>query len=216
MLNWCVRQGLIEHNPVPSMSHRTTPRDRVLSDQELKAVYHRAQEFEYPFGPIVQLIILTGQRRSEIAALRRSWIQDDCLAFPEGFTKNKRAHRIPLARSALELIATLPELDDLLFPSRTGNDKPFNGWGKCKSRFDNPKDREPLDVAPYTLHDLRRTFSSNMAQLGTPIHVTEKLLNHVSGTLSGIAAVYNRYSYMDEMRQAVEQYDRYLVELMRS
>lgn len=205
MFNWCVKQGLLDANPMPPMSHKQTNRDRILSNEELTIVYQRAKDFEYPFGQIVQLIILTGQRRSEIAALRRSWIIENQIIFPEGFTKNKRVHRVPLPKSAKTLIDELPNLGDLLFPSRLDIEKPFNGWGKCKKRFD-----EPIDVAPYTLHDLRRTFSSNMAQLNVPIHVTEKILNHISGTVSGVAAVYNRYSYMDEMVEAMGKYDTQL------
>jgi integrase len=65
-------------------------------------------------------------------------------------------------------------------------------------------------VDPFTLHDLRRKFATIHAKIGTPIHVTEKLLNHVSGTISGVAAVCNRHSYLDEMRDAIEQYDGYV------
>jgi len=205
MMNWCVRHGYLDLSPVPSISYKTRSRIRVLTEAELAIVYARAIEHPYPYGPIVQLAILTGQRRGEIAAIRRSWISEDTVCFPEGFTKNKREHRIPLPKTALDLIDTIPDDCDLLFPAKTNNDKPFNGWGKCKSRFD-----EGLGVEPYTLHDLRRTFSSNMAMLGIPIQVTEKILNHISGTVSGVAAVYNRYSYFDEMQSALRTHDKYL------
>ena len=76
------------------------------------------------------------------------------------------------------------------------------------------KERHQTATGPYTLHDLRRTFATIHAKIGTPIHVTEKLLNHVSGTISGVAAVYNRHSYMDEMRTAVAEYDAYLEKLI--
>lgn len=87
-------------------------------------------------------------------------------------------------------------------------DVPFSGWSKAKLEFD-----APLAIADYTLHDLRRTFSSQMAALSTPIHVTEKLLNHVSGTLRGVAAVYNRYSYATEMRTAIEAHEAHVLRL---
>ena len=205
LLNWCVRQGMLEHNPLPSMSFKTKERTRILNENELRAVYQRALEFPYPYGPIVQLIIHTGQRRTEIASLRRSWIENDCIVYPEGFTKNKREHRIPISGTVQKLLTSLPEMSDLYFASRHDDEKPFNGWGKCKANFD-----KELGIAPYTLHDLRRTYSSKMAELGTPIHVTEKLLNHISGTISGVAAVYNRYSYMEEMCEAVEQHCEYV------
>jgi len=209
MMNWCVRHGYIDLSPVPTMSHRAASRNRILTKAELKAVYLRSKEYPYPFGPIVQLAILTGQRRGEIAAMRRCWIANEAVVFPEGFAKNGREHRVPLSLGALSVIGRLPDTGDLLFPARTDAEKPFNGWGKCKSRFD-----EPLEIEPYTLHDLRRTFSSNMAMQGVPIQVTEKILNHISGSVSGVAAVYNRYTYFDEMREALEGYDDFLAKLI--
>lgn len=210
MMNWCVRHGFIDASPAPSISHKSEPRNRILSDDELSTVYQRAAEFGYPYGTIVQLLILTGQRRGEIAGLRRSWIEDDTIVFPQGFTKNKREHRIPIGERAKSILQNLSEETDLVFPSRISDENPFNGWGKAKQLFD-----ETIEVSDYTLHDLRRTYSSNMAMLGVSIQVTEKLLNHVSGTVSGIAAIYNRHSYMDEMREAVASFDDYLANLIQ-
>lgn len=209
MMNWCVRHGLIDYSVVPKLKQTTPARDRVLSDSELRAVYLRSSEVGYPFGPIVQLLILTGQRRGEIGGLRRSWIEEDLVTLPTGFAKNKREHRFPLGQLAQDVIAALPDTGDLLFPAKTDWDKPFSGWAWHKARFD--KDLE--DVADYTLHDLRRTFATIHAKIGTPIHVTEKLLNHVTGTVSGIAAVYNRHTYLDEMKAAVAEHDKYIAKL---
>jgi len=197
MMNWCVRTGLLEHSPVPPLRFATRSRSRILSDDELRIVWHRAEEVGYPYGIIVQLLILTGQRRGEIAGLRQSWIDGDTIAFPEGFTKNKREHRIPIGALTKQVLDVIPGETDLFFPSRHTDETPFNGWSKAKREFD-----ALIDVTDYTLHDLRRTYSSNMARLGVPIHVTERLLNHVSGTISGIGAIYNRHSYLQEMRQA--------------
>jgi len=205
MMNWCVRQGLLTASPVPALRFKTESRTRILTDEELGAVWHRAEEVGYPYGRIVQLLMLTGQRRGEIAGLRRSWIDSDEIVFPQGFTKNKREHRIPTGAMTEQIINQLPGNTNLVFPSRYVDETPFNGWSKSKRDFD-----EPLSIPPYTLHDLRRTYSSNLARLGVPIHVTEKLLNHVSGTMSGIAAVYNRHTYAEEMQQAVHQYDRFV------
>ncbi len=209
MMNWCFKHGLIESSPVPPLTYGAPTRSRYLSDAELAAVWRRAAEFGPPFGTIVKLLILTGQRRGEIAGLRRGWIADGCVTFPEGFTKNSREHRLPLGPMTQEIVGGVDGGGDLLFPARGGTEGPFNGWSKAKRQFD-----KPLRIAPYTLHDLRRTFASNLARLGTPIHVTERLLNHVSGTLSGVAAVYNRHSYADEMRAAIEAYERHLNEII--
>lgn len=209
MMNWCVKRGFLDLSPVPPMTFKTRPRERVLSDRELALVWHRAESFGYPYGVIVQLLILTGQRKGEIVGLRRSWIADERIVYPSEFVKNQRSHTIPLGKRTQECIAALPGNTDLLFPSRFEDEKPFNGFSKCKSAFD-----QDLDVVPYTLHDIRRTFSSTMAKLGTPIHVTERILNHVSGTISGVAAVYNRHAYIDEMQAAFSSYERHLGDLI--
>ncbi|MGH1576488.1 tyrosine-type recombinase/integrase [Planktotalea sp.] len=206
MMNWCVRHGLVEYSVVPPVKQKTSERDRVLSDDELRQVFKRAQETPFPFGPIVLLLVLTGQRRTEVGQLRRSWISDGEVVFPKGFAKNKREHRFPLSPMAQAVITQLPDTGDLLFPAATDFEKPFTTWAWHKKRFDEAL----VDVKPYTLHDLRRTFATVHAQIGTPIHVTEKLLNHVSGTISGVVAVYNRHSYFEEMKEAVQKFDDYL------
>lgn len=212
MLNWCVRQGLIEYSVVPHVKYSTTPRNRILNDQELKKVLLRALETPYPFGQIIQLLVLTGQRRTEIGSLRRSWMADDQIIFPEGFAKNKREHRFPLSTTAIKVIEGIPDTGDHFFPAATNFEKPFSGWAWHKARFDEGLE----EVDPYTIHDLRRTFATVHAKIGTPIHVTEKLLNHVSGTISGVAAVYNRHSYIGEMTTAAEEYDKYIAKLISS
>lgn len=215
VMNWAERHGHVEYSPVPPFKFRANPRSRFLKDEELVAVWNRALQVGFPYGTLVQLLILTGQRRGEIAGLRRSWLSKDTITYPAGFCKNKREHVVPLGPMAQEIINNISKTNDLLFPASRSlvRGKPtgaINGWPKYKRNFDSGLE----GVAPYTLHDLRRTFSSQLASLGTPIHVTEKLLNHVSGTVSGVAAIYNRYSYAAEMRAAVETFEARLKELL--
>lgn len=210
LMNWCVRHGLIEHSVVPPMKFTAAGRDRVLSVDELREVFRLARATPYPFGPIVQLLLLTGQRRSEVGQLRRSWLCGGEVIFPKGFAKNKREHRFPLSPLAQQVIAELPNTGELLFPAASDVEKPFATWAWHKKRFDDGLKH----VEPYTLHDLRRTFATVHAQIGTPIHVTERMLNHVSGTIRGVAAVYNRHSYSEEMRRAALMYDAFLDELL--
>lgn len=212
MMNWCVRHGLLEHSVVPPMKQKTVERNWVLTDGELQQVYQRAEETPFPFGPLVQLLLLTGQRRMEVGQMRRSWIMDGSVTFPESFAKNKREHKFPLSPKAQVIIGALPDTGDLLFPAATNFDKPFTTFAWHKARFDEGLE----EVGLYTLHDLRRTFATIHAKIGTPIHVTEKLLNHVSGTISGVAAVYNRHSYFEEMQAAMVEYDEYIEDVVQS
>ena len=211
---WAVRNRYIEISPLHDLTvpNVAKSRDRTLSGRELREVYTKAQAEVSMFGCIVQLLVLTGQRRNEIAGLRWEWIEGDTITFPAAFTKNERLHRLPLSKTALRILEDRPRVSEWVFPAekrivRGKETTFFNNWSKPKKVFD-----ESLkNVAPYTLHDLRRTFSTKLAELGTPIHVTEKLLNHASGSVSGVAAVYNRYSYVDEMRHAVDSLADFLI-----
>lgn len=218
---WAVRNRMIERSPLEGqrLPAPRSSREHVLSDHELAHVYQVSLKQPYPYGAIVALLVLTGQRRGEIAALEWEWIDRDAqtITLPASITKNRRSHTFPYGAAVTAIIDGLPEINEYLFPAsrshvRGKSTTVFNGWPKAKVAFD----RELEDVAPYRLHDLRRTFSSTLAALGTPIHVTEKLLNHVTGSLGGVAAIYNRYSYMDEMREAIERYEDHLAKLIKA
>ena len=205
---------LPENQPLrpPTSPRSGQTRERVLTDSELAAVLLQARKTPYPFGAIVELLILTGQRRGEIAALRWEWIDDKAktITLPSSITKNKQAHTFPYGELASAVIAAIPRLNEYVFPAARDRlkHKPatiFNGWSKPKVAFD-----KACPIAAWTLHDLRRTFATNLAALGTPIHVTEKLLNHISGTVSGVAAIYNRHAYLDEMRAAIDAWEKRL------
>jgi integrase len=212
--NWALKRRYVQNGPCAALySLSATPsRARVLTDKELLAVLKHAQRTVGAYGRIVELLILTGQRRGEIAALEWRWIneQEGIITLPRSITKNKRKHVFPYGPMAAAVLKTIPRNSDYLFPARKERrrGKPatvFAGWNRPKAELDSR-----CKIAPWTLHDLRRTFATNLAALGTPIHVTEKLLNHVSGTVSGVAAIYNRHAYLDEMRAAIEAWERRL------
>lgn len=208
---WAQRRHYVQHSPCEGMQTvKRQSRDRVLDMAELRSVYFAAEQHGYPFGNIVLLCILTGQRRSEIAWLKRSYIQGDICTLPASLTKNKREHSFPLGSLAATLIKRMPNTGDYLFPAERG-DTVFGGWSKCKTALD-----KLCDIEPWVLHDLRRTFATIHAAIGTPPHITEKLLNHVSGTISGVAAIYNRHAYLDEMRKATKAYEAHISKVLRS
>ncbi len=182
--NWCIPRYL---QTSPCIGIKKSPqksRYRVLTDDELAKVWKRAKEIGHPYGTIVQLLILTGQRSGETAALRWEWIGEDTITIPAGVTKNARATTIPMGTMARQIIAGVPRLGSLLFPARGYADKPFVSFGVRKIALDT------CGVKGFTHHDIRRTFATNMARLGVRLEVTEKLLNHVSGSLGGIVGVY--------------------------
>lgn len=220
---WCIRNYIIERNPMEPLSVPApySSRDRVLSDDELAAVYKTALAGDDTYRRIVALLALTGQRRGEIAGLEWDWInhQNLTITLPAKITKNSRVHVLPFGDAVAEVLANTPRLYNYpyVFPAQRDRfkDKPatiFNGWHKPKVDLDKAS-----GVSDWTLHDLRRTLSTNWAALGVPQVVTEKYLNHVSGgTQSPIAQVYNRYSYFAEMQEAVGTWEAHLAALVEN
>jgi len=225
--SWCVEQHYLATSPCERLRAppKPRPRERVLDSHELREVLLVARATPYPFGPIVLLLILTGQRRSEIGSLRWEHLNGDLVRLPPDLTKNNREHTFPLGKWGQEVVGAIPRrnITNFLFPSwskrSTGRytdldplDKPFSNWSNPKEDFD----RRCL-LEPWTLHDLRRTFSTNMAAMGVRQEVTEKMLNHVSGgAVSQIARVYNRHTYLPEMREAANLWETHLSRLINS
>jgi integrase len=209
LLNFALRRRYIEHSPCQGMPlpAKRNSRSRVLSENEIAKVFPAASELGHPFGNIIKLCLLTGQRRGEIALLKWEYIntKDRQITLPAMIVKNNREHSFPYGDRVAEVLAEIPQQDEYLFPTGKSYGSIFNGWGKQKTKLDK--------LAPlphWTPHDLRRTFATQMASLAIPPHVVERLINHASGTISGVAAIYNRYSYLPEMRAAIASYDAHL------
>jgi integrase len=211
---WCVRRNLVDRNPLERVEKPANrrSRDRVLDDDELKAIWSACRGM---FGDIVKLCVLTGQRRSEIAQLQRDWIKGDLITFPRDATKNKREHTFPVGTLAQQIIEAQPHRNDTpyLFPARNwGRGKKaafYASWGRDKAALDRA-----CGVSQWVIHDLRRTLASSWQRLGIPIEVTETYLNHRSGTFAGIVSVYQRHTYLDEMRGAVSRWEAKLAGLI--
>lgn len=210
--NWSVRRGLLQTHPLIAQQKpaRCVTRDRVLSDAELVALGQAAQESSAQFDQIFLLLLLTGQRRGEIAGLRWSFVNlpERTIILPASLTKNNREHTLPYGRAVAQIFDALPRVNEFVFPSASDPNRPFTNFSLAKRYLDK---RCPLPA--WTLHDLRRTFATKLAELKVPPHVTERLLNHVSGTISGVAAIYNRWQYLDEMRAAICKHEQHLTAL---
>ena len=211
--SWAIEQDAIDNNPARDMKPVTqeTSRDRVLSDTELQAVWDAANDVGAPFGAITQLLMLTAQRLSEVAGM--SWDEVDFekaeWAIPASRSKNGVENRVPLSDAAAAIIKEQPRVagSDFVFPSgRNPKTRHVSGYSKAKKRIDRLS-----GVSEWRYHDLRRTAASGMARLGIAPHVVEKILNHVTGTLGGVAGVYNRFGYDEEKRRALEAWERMLL-----
>jgi integrase len=205
LFNWAIERDLIEASP----AHKIKPpspkveRERVLADPELRAIWQGCDRLGWPFGPLVQLMMLTGQREGEVAAMR--WADIDLEAgtwtLASSQTKAGRAHLVPLSSTAIDLLRAQPRLADFVFPGRrTDGARPVCGFSKAKVRLD-----KLCGVSGWVFHDLRRTASTVMAQLRVLPHVVEKVLNHRGAGVAGpMGRIYQRYDYLDERRDALE------------
>jgi integrase len=202
LFRWADAKGIANQNPTVNIErNKEQSRERVLDDKELRAVWNAAGELDDPFADILRLLILTGQRRDEIAGLRWSEIdlEERLLHLPGTRVKNKKAHIAPLSPPALAIVAgrqrRLPGVDRVFTVGR----KPVTGFSRMKEKLDAAS-----GVSGWTLHDLRRTVATGLQKLGIRQEVTEAILNHKSGKIAGVAAVYARHDYRDEKRAALE------------
>ncbi len=199
---WAMGEGLCEANAVVGTNKPadSTPRDRVLDEGELLAIWNACKGDDY--GRLVRLLALTGARRAEIAGMRWSELDLDngLWSLPKERAKNKRALLLPLPPLALSIIKSVPERvgRDQLFGERAASG--FTHWGEAKHELDV---RLAGKVKPWRLHDLRRTCATRMADLGVQPHVIEAVLNHYGGHRAGVAGIYNRSPYEREMRAAL-------------
>jgi integrase len=239
LCHWAMsRDGgrLIKTSPCDGVEMPTPERsrDRVLDGAEIKLVWEAFDSVGWPFGPIGKLLLLTGARRDEVASMewRELNLEAAVWRLPKERTKNKRTHEIPLAPEAVEILKHLPRVEPnrradgkprpaLVF-STTGS-TPVSGFSRAKAAIDafiverlreeaeatgvDPKDVKAPD---WVFHDLRRTMATNLQKLGVRLEVTEAVLNHVSGSRAGIVGIYQRHSWADEKRQALDAWARRL------
>jgi integrase len=177
-------------------------RDRVLNDTEIRSLWRACDAVGGPAAAAIKLLLLTGQRRSEVSHMAWNEIEGDTWTLTKERTKNRKAaHVVPLSRQAQELIEQQPRIGDYVF---TSGSKPVANFTRIKEEIDAIMKPD----APFVVHDLRRTVATNLQKLNVPIHVTEAVLNHRSGTVSGITAVYQVHDYADEKRAALAAWGR--------
>jgi integrase len=200
LFGWVIREGIrLPEGNVASYTNKRqeTARDRVLSDEELRAIWKACPDDDY--GAILKLLTLTAQRANEIAGLRWDEVHDEQIVLPAERTKNKRPHIIPLSEPAKTILGGFERGDRTHVFGQF--DTGFQGWHVAKRTLDSRIAGKPL--AHWTPHDLRRTAATRMAELGVQPHIIEAVLNHVSGHKGGVAGIYNRATYDTEKREAL-------------
>ena len=206
---WALKEGMVlPHGNVAAFTHKRTEaaRDRVLSDKELKTIWKACGDGDY--SKIIKLLVLTGARADEIAAMEWTEIVDGAINLPGSRTKNGRAHTIPLSEPARNIIASIEQHGIHVFGKR---DSGFSGWSKAKAALD---EKLGESVAPWRVHDLRRTCASGMQRLGVRVEIIERALNHLSGSFRGVAGVYQRDPMTAEVKDALNRWARHVMALV--
>jgi integrase len=212
-LRWCVGRAILDQSPAEGvpLPSREVARDRVLNDQELARIILSARKIGGPYAGIVEFLALTGQRREEVA--RATWQEMDLVQvqrvwmIPKSRTKNARAHLVHLSAQSLAILKCAGVRGPLVFSLR--GTKPFSEFSGAKRSLD-----QLSGVTGWRLHDLRRTCVSGMARLGIAPHVADKILNHQSGTISGVAAVYQRHEFLAERKEALDRWGAHVADIV--
>ena len=208
--NWCVSRDLLAISPANGITKAKTEtsRDRVLTKDELTTVYNATFKMPYPFGPLFRILTCTAQRLNEVAGCK--WSEIDLVAqkwdLPRDRSKNKASHVIHLSRPVLEELNQLmcSAQNELIFTT-TGR-SPVSGFSKAKKQLDTIS-----GVSDWRLHDLRRTFATVATEtLGYEPVVVDRTLNHLNGSVKGIAAVYQKGQYLDKRKAVLDTWANYV------
>lgn len=223
--NWAVRRELVPVNPIARAvaPPKLAARDRALTDAELGTVWRAAGKLGPPFAGMIQLLVLTLQRRGEVAGMRWSELSEDrsIWTLPAARTKNAARHLVHLAPAAQAIVAAQPRLgkSDLVFTTtgKTG----LSGFSRAKERLDELAAEErkaakirPAKLPPWHVHDLRRTGVTAMARLGIASDVADRILNHqASSTNSGVKGVYQVHSFAAERETALRAWEEHVLKV---
>jgi integrase len=199
LFRWAAERDVIAANPIAGIKPPTpdTKRDRVLTDDEIRAIWPKCDELGPPFGPLVRFLLLTGQRRSECAEMTWAEVEGDTWTIPAERYKTGKPHAVPLSKAAKAILDAQARVGEPpRYPFTTDGESPFQGFTKLKAALD-----EKSAVTGWTLHDLRRTARTLMSRAGVPSDHAERVVGHVVG---GVRGVYDLHEYAKEKRAALE------------
>lgn len=210
MYNWAIERDELQFNPCHMIGKpvETQERERVLTKDEIKTLWGACDEIGYPYGPLVKLLLLTGQRRSEISTLKWSYIdlKDKVIHLPAENVKANRSHDVPISDMAVDILKSLPRFKAPYVFTSTHGEKASNCFSKAKDDFN-----KFLGKKDWCFHDLRRTCATGLGELGLPLHTISRILNHAEG---GVTRIYARHSYLNEKRNALNLWAQHVAEVV--
>lgn len=213
--SWALKRGKVEANPFAGLplSPEKAERERVLNDDELRAIWKAAATLGHPWAGFYQLSILTLQRRGEVAGMRWSELAKDLSlwSIPGNRMKNGRRHDVHLSEPARAVLLSLPKLTDCDFIFSTTGTSHISGYSKAKRHLDGAIVKSGNEIAPWIPHDLRRTGVTKLAALGFDSIVADKLLAHQPAKLRGVAAIYQRHDFARERAAALDAWAAHVI-----
>jgi integrase len=230
LFRWLLQGRKVTTNPCIGVWRPSAPpaRERVLSEAEVRWFWRASEQLALPFGAALKLLLLSGARLNEVAAMRYGELSEDCASWtiPAERAKNHRKHVVHLSPLAREVIAAVPRVEGPFMFTTTGR-SPISGWSKCKVQLDElmialtreeaeitGRDAAEVTIPRWTIHDLRRTCASGMQRLGVRVEVIERCLNHLSGSYQGVSGIYQRDPMLEERREALERWNAYVAGLV--
>jgi len=208
--SWCKERDILEQSPAEAIRppSKEKTRDRVLNLEEIRDFWAACDQMGYPWGPIFQLLLLTGARLREVA--HASWneisIADGTLNLPSSRTKNARPHQIQLSDQVQNIIQALPRVEGQTLLFTTNGKTPVSGFSKVKKRLDIMS-----GVINWRFHDLRRSFATHSTEkLNISPVIADKILNHRTGQVRGVAAVYQHGEYLTERHEALQKWGNFI------
>ena len=210
MYNWAIERDIVEFNPC---SHISKPvpikeRERVFTKTEIKSFWKACNEIGYPYGPLCQILLLTGQRCNEIATIKKSYIDfnEKVIRIPAENVKAKRTQDVPLSDFVLSILKSMPEFKGPYIFTTCHGKKPVAGFAKMKHKF-----KKIFKAEDWRYHDLRRCAATGMAELDSALHTISRVLNHAEG---GVTKIYARYSYLSQKRRALDLWAQHVWDII--
>jgi integrase len=209
LFGWLHRNRFVTVNPCTGVAKPSSgqSRDRVLTNDEIIKFWHACDKIHPTFAAVFRLLLLTGERLNEVAGMRDSELDGEMWGLPGDRTKNKLPHQVPLPPLAMEIIESVPRIENCPYVFTTNGRTPISGWSKIKLALDREMGKLK---EPWRLHDLRRTFITHLCELGISPHVVEQLVNHQGGHRGGVAGVYNKSVLMPERTKALLRWAQHI------
>lgn len=219
---WAEKRQAVASNPLRRLEapSREKARDRVLATEEIGFIWRAAEALNEPARGFVRVLLLTLQRRDEVASLRWDELSADSSTWtlPAERAKNGKAHLIHLSDPVRTILAGMPRVQGCPYVFAAASGKPVSAFSAMKRALDAAIMRErtetaiePASLPGWTMHDFRRAGVTALAGMGFPPHVCDRLLNHVTGAISGVAAVYQRAEFLTERKAALDAWGAHVL-----